>query len=53
VKVQNSKDLDVVLDVRRNSAGDWSLQTAASFVHHMIIQPASNGCAARFHSRHG
>jgi hypothetical protein len=31
VEVQNSKDIDVVLDVRRNFAGDWSLKTDASY----------------------
>ena len=31
VEVQNSKDIDVVLDVRRNFAGDWSLQTEAGY----------------------
>jgi hypothetical protein len=31
VEVQNSKDIDVVLDVRRNLSGDWSLATAAAY----------------------
>ena len=31
VEVQNSKDIDVVLDVRRNFNGDWSLTTDASY----------------------
>lgn len=31
VEVQNSKDIDVVLDIRRNFAGDWSLQTATPY----------------------
>jgi hypothetical protein len=31
IEVQNSKEMDVVLDIRRNFAGDWSLQTAAPF----------------------
>ena len=31
VEVQNSKDIDVVLDVRRNFAGDWSLKTDAAY----------------------
>ena len=31
VEVQNSKDIAVVLDVRRNFAGDWSLKTNASY----------------------
>jgi hypothetical protein len=29
IEVQNSKDIDVVLDIRRNFAGDWTLQTTA------------------------
>jgi hypothetical protein len=31
VEVQNSKDIDVVLDVRRNFAGGWSLKTEATY----------------------
>ena len=31
VEVQNSKDIDVVLDVRRNFAGDWAMKTDASY----------------------
>jgi len=31
VEVQNSQDIDVVLDVRRNFTGDWSLQTATAY----------------------
>jgi hypothetical protein len=31
IEVQNSKDIDVVLDVRRNFAGDWSLSSEASY----------------------
>ena len=31
VEVQNSKDIDLVLDVRRNFAGDWSLKTDAGY----------------------
>ncbi len=31
VEVQNSKDIGVVLDVRRNFAGDWSLKTDAAY----------------------
>jgi hypothetical protein len=31
IEVQNSKDIDVVLDVRRNFSGDWSLTTEASY----------------------
>ena len=27
VEVQNSKDIDIVLDIRRNFAGDWDLKT--------------------------
>jgi hypothetical protein len=27
IEVQNSKDVDVVLDIRRNFAGDWSLKS--------------------------
>jgi hypothetical protein len=31
IEVQNSKDIDVVLDVRRNFNGDWSLTTDADY----------------------
>jgi hypothetical protein len=31
VEVQNSKDIDVMLDIRRNFAGDWSLKTDAAY----------------------
>jgi hypothetical protein len=31
IEVQNSKDIDVVLDVRRNFNGDWSLTTDGSY----------------------
>ena len=31
VEVQNSKDIDVTLDIRRNFTGDWSLQTDANY----------------------
>ena len=31
VEVQNSKDIDVALDVRRNLAGDWTLKTGAAY----------------------
>ena len=31
IEVQNSKDIDVVLDVRRNFNGDWSLTTDAGY----------------------
>jgi hypothetical protein len=31
IEVQNSKDIDIVLDVRRNFAGDWSLTTDATY----------------------
>ena len=30
-EVQNSKDIDIVLDIRRNFAGDWSLATQAPY----------------------
>ena len=31
IESQNSKDIDVVLDIRRNFTGDWSLQTQAKY----------------------
>ena len=31
LELQNSKDLDLVLDLRRTFAGDWDLQTAAAY----------------------
>ncbi|HEY2951800.1 MAG TPA: hypothetical protein VGK40_04405 [Verrucomicrobiae bacterium] len=31
IEAQNSKDIDIVLDVRRNFSGDWSLQTQAKY----------------------
>jgi hypothetical protein len=31
IEAQNSKDIDVTLDVRRNFSGDWSLDTAAKY----------------------
>lgn len=31
IEVQNSKDIPVMLDIRRNFAGDWSLTTAAKY----------------------
>ena len=31
IEVQNSKDIPVVVDVRRNFTGDWSLDTAATY----------------------
>ena len=31
IQTQNSKDIDVVLDVRRNFSGDWSLKTDAQY----------------------
>jgi hypothetical protein len=31
IEVQNSKDIDIVLDVRRNFNGDWSLASEASY----------------------
>jgi len=30
-EVQNSKDIDVVLDIRRNFSGDWSLTTPTAY----------------------
>jgi hypothetical protein len=30
-ELQNSKDIDVVLDIRRNFAGDWNLKTDAKY----------------------
>jgi hypothetical protein len=31
IEVQNSKEIDVVLDIRRNFGGDWSLKTGAQY----------------------
>jgi hypothetical protein len=31
IEVQNSKDIDVMLDIRQNFSGDWSLKTEARF----------------------
>ena len=31
IEVQNSKDIDVVLDIRRNFRGDWSMSTGARY----------------------
>jgi hypothetical protein len=31
IELQNSKEIEAVLDIRRNFAGDWSLATAASY----------------------
>jgi hypothetical protein len=31
VEVQNSKDIDAALDVRRNFSGDWALRTEATY----------------------
>ena len=31
IELQNSKEIDATLDVRRNFSGDWSLVTAASY----------------------
>ena len=31
IEVQNSKDIDVMLDVRRNFTGDWTLTTEAKY----------------------
>ena len=30
-ELQNSKDIDAVLDIRRNFAGDWELKTDAKY----------------------
>jgi len=30
MEVQNSKEIDIVLDIRRNLSGDWSVETEAS-----------------------
>ena len=31
IEAQNSKDIDVILDIRRNFSGDWSLTTAPKY----------------------
>jgi len=31
IEVQNSKDIDVVLDIRRNLSGDWFIKTDAKY----------------------
>lgn len=31
IEVQNSKEIDVMLDIRRNFAGDWSIKSAAAY----------------------
>jgi hypothetical protein len=31
IEVQNSKDIPVVLDIRRNFSGDWTLTTTAAY----------------------
>lgn len=31
IEVQNSKDIDVVLDIRRNFTGDWTLNTSSRY----------------------
>ncbi len=31
IEVQNSKDIDIMLDVRRNFTGDWTLTTGAKY----------------------
>jgi len=31
IEVQNSKEIDVVLDIRRSFGGDWELETAAKY----------------------
>ena len=31
IEIQNTKEIDVMLDIRRNWAGDWTLNTAAQY----------------------
>lgn len=31
IEVQNSKEIDVMLDIRRNFTGDWSIKSAAAY----------------------
>jgi hypothetical protein len=31
IEIQNSKEIDVLLDIRRNFSGDWSLVTDAKY----------------------
>ena len=31
MEVQNSKDIDVVVDIRRRLTGDWSIRTDAGY----------------------
>jgi hypothetical protein len=31
IELQNSKDIDIVLDIRRNCAGDWSMEAKPDF----------------------
>jgi len=31
IEVQNSKEIDVTLDIRRNFSGDWTLNTGARY----------------------
>jgi hypothetical protein len=31
IEVQNSKEIDITLDIRRNFSGDWSMTTAAKY----------------------
>jgi len=31
IEIQNSKEIDITLDIRRNFAGDWTLETAAKY----------------------
>ena len=31
IEVQNSKDIDIVLDLRRNYVGDWTMMTEAPY----------------------
>jgi hypothetical protein len=62
VELQNSKDIDVVLDLRRNFPGDWSLQTEAKYepvdAHKVkFLQPLRSRQKAKFTyeltTRHG
>ncbi len=31
IEVQNSKEIDIMLDIRRNFSGDWSMKTDAKY----------------------
>jgi hypothetical protein len=31
IEVQNSKDIDITLDIRRNFSGDWELKSEAKY----------------------